>query len=144
MVAFARIGVCSNLNVSRTWSPFGWDGISSACSDTYITPRVNMSPLDVHPIPKKGSPTLDNLRPLGLYEILRIIQAAIIKRAYQQWVSYGIFILISMLIGAAWEPVLQYCASSISLKAPLNLANHYYSLFYSASPIPTRYPVGYD
>ena len=40
----------------------------------------------LHPIPKKGAPTLDNLRPLGLYEITRkILAAVIIKRAYRTW-----------------------------------------------------------
>ena len=40
----------------------------------------------LHPIPKKGAATLENLRPLGLYEILRkILAAIIIKRAYRQW-----------------------------------------------------------
>lgn len=44
----------------------------------------------LHPIPKKGAATLDNLRPLGLYEITRKLLAAIpllitawdIKRAF--------------------------------------------------------------
>ena len=40
-------------------------------------------PSILHPIPKKGAHTLDNLRPLGLYEITRKLFAAIvIKRAY--------------------------------------------------------------
>lgn len=42
----------------------------------------------LHPIPKKGPDTLDNLRPLGLYEITRkILAAIIIKRAYRAWKS---------------------------------------------------------
>ena len=40
----------------------------------------------LHPIPKKGAATLDNLRPLGLYEITRkLLAAIIIKRAYRIW-----------------------------------------------------------
>ena len=40
----------------------------------------------LHPIPKKGAATLDNLRPLGQYEITRkLLAAIIIKRAYRIW-----------------------------------------------------------
>ena len=40
----------------------------------------------LHPIPKKGAATLENLRPLGLYEITRkLLAAIIIKRAYRVW-----------------------------------------------------------
>ena len=43
----------------------------------------------LRPIPKAGEPSLDNLRPLGLYEISqKILTAILTRRIYQLWETH--------------------------------------------------------